>query len=224
MTPQPIDRTHWILTEDSAGTGFFISYKEKNYMISAKHIFPKASHGDLVEFQTFTNDLWSEPLKGNIYFHQVPYVDIAVIPVPKQANVPYFDALKIFTDPFLGDEGFLVGFPYDLGNQMAATNIKPFPMLKKVCFSGSSNHRVPILFFDGWNNPGFSGGPILFKDRLEKKSPWYVVAVTIGYYTAPIEFQGATYDPEENSGIIIAFSSAQIIDIILALNKETNHL
>jgi len=95
-------------------------------------------------------------------------------------------------------------------------------MLKKVSFSGSSNHQVPILFFDGWNNPGFSGSPILFKNRLEKRSPWYVVAVTSGYYTAPIEFQGATYDPEENSGIIIGFGSAQIINIINGIQKDSN--
>jgi len=79
-----------------------------------------------------------------ILFHTF---DIAVIPVPKGANVPYFDALRIYTNLLLGDEGFMVGFPYALGSQMAATNIRPFPMLKKVSFSGSSNHQVPILFF-----------------------------------------------------------------------------
>ena len=85
----------------------------------------------------------------------------------------------------LGDEGFFMGFPYglstsDRGNTNAGF---PLPLLKKAVFSGNSlMNDIYVLLLDGHNNPGFSGGPVLFKDRLKSGDNKYHLIGVISAY------------------------------------------
>ena len=98
---------------------------------------------------------------------------------------PYFGAIKS------GCEEFNRGFP--------------IPFVKKAIVSAINN---PVIYLDGHNNPGFSGGPLVFWDYAEKRRK--IMGVISGYY--PHRIPGTDYP--ENSGIGIAYNIQYAKDLI----------
>lgn len=77
-----------------------------------------------------------------------------------------------------------------------------------------------MILLDGINNPGFSGGPVIFYDYIKKKNK--ILGVISGYFnqTNKVESSPKIYfEYVENSGIIISYPSYYISDIIEKLNK-----
>jgi hypothetical protein len=99
----------------------------------------------------------------------------------------------------------------------------PFPLVKKCVFSGNYNEKgVQMFFLDGNNNPGFSGGPVFFKNREKSDDKRLYLAAIVSAYVnqknqmiTPI----GTFDYTENSGIILAFSSSHIKEILTQNGK-----
>ena len=83
-----------------------------------------------------------------------------------------------------GQDLYFLGFPYgqstDHGNLL---NNFPFPFVKKAILSAitGGNQGVSLLFLDGHNNPGFSGGPIVFSSQDKKE--YKVAGVISGFNT-----------------------------------------
>lgn len=66
-------------------------------------------------------------------------------------------------DMVFGQDCYFLGFP--LGLTFDIGEFEYFPLVKRATVS-AKNHRIngrPILLLDGWNNPGFSGGPVVFR-------------------------------------------------------------
>ena len=62
-----------------------------------------------------------------------------------------------------GQDVYFLGFPYGLhGDMSALSNDLPFPFVKKGIISLFHNDGVNRIYLDGHNNPGFSGGPVVF--------------------------------------------------------------
>ena len=94
-----------------------------------------------------------------------------------------------------------------------------FPFIKHCTVAGQdTDSRMWIL--DGINNPGFSGGPVIFGTGDSLK----IAAVISGYYLQPTEVirgNAAQLAPDapkdyvnENSGFIIAYDIAHAVDAI----------
>ena len=78
------------------------------------------------------------------------------------------------------------------------------------------NKEEKILYIDGYNNPGFSGGPIVFMDINEKKLK--IAAVVSGYRSQLADI----YDKDKatalkaitNSGLLVGYTIDAAIDAI----------
>jgi hypothetical protein len=75
---------------------------------------------------------------------------------------------------------------------------------------------VQHFFLDGHNNPGFSGGPVVFKEP--NKNEFKVASVISGYrYTNEPIFAGEEKVPlayRYNTGIIISYGIKHGVDLI----------
>jgi len=155
-----------------------------------------------------------------LLLHTNNEIDIAVI----EPTSAIFNSSGITTDPgadtILGDSGIFLGFP--LGISSSPTNDSnfafPLPLVKGLLYSGVYENKGAILqYFDGHNNPGFSGGPILFRNRkINKPDNWYLVAIVRGYVpqTNKMKTHAGTYDYPENSSIMIGYSASHVGEII----------
>jgi len=146
-------------------------------------------------------------------------IDVAVI---KPTNLgAIYSGIDIATfDLLFGDEGFFVGFPFNLSTSDKSKLFGgfPIPIVKKLVFSGVLDDNGNLIYlFDGNNNPGFSGATVLFRDRKKKAAFKYdLVAIISGYRNQPslISTPIGNIVFNENSGIIIAYGSEVIEEII----------
>lgn len=211
-----LSNTFNIQYNGESGTSFLAKYQENTYLITAKHLFN--TKDTLVSF-SLAKDSISYSLEGQIFFHKNPFVDIAVI-LPKnpiETSIAYKLAGNGTT---LGDSGFFLGFPYGL-KSIDKENVNqsfPIPLIKKAVLSGVLEENKALnIILDGHNNPGFSGGPVLFRNRRNSKDlDWYLIGVISGYIkqnnslVTPV----GNFNYSENSGIIVATGSKHIKEII----------
>ena len=80
----------------------------------------------------------------------------------------------------------------------------------------ATNRDAVVLYIDGFNNPGFSGGPIVYWDF--EKHAYRILGVVKGYRedTAKIMVNGEHVDTNllENSGILVGYSIQHAIQAI----------
>lgn len=126
---------------------------------------------------------------------------------------------------FLSQEAYFLGYPFGFsidGRQLNAGY--PLPFVKQALCSAfdlpeRENRR---LFLDGHNNPGFSGGPVVYLDVNTKKLT--IAGVISGYHNQPDivlkNGQPTEYTVQSNSGIIVAYDIDTIIKAIKT-DRET---
>lgn len=85
-----------------------------------------------------------------------------------------------------------------------------------------TNEDAIVLYIDGFNNPGFSGGPILFWSTERKK--YELLGVVKGFKedTAKVLINNQHVDTQilVNSGILIGYSIDHAIQAIKASRPE----
>jgi hypothetical protein len=210
-------RTFNIRKDSSTGTCFLIQEKQKNYWITAKHVLGKVINKQKISFHILQDTSWLIA-SGTILLHSNSLIDIAVI-VPDDTSTTNAISLNQVQMVF-GDEGFFLGFPFGMKTRDNSKINKDFPiaLIKKCVFSGGySENGIQMMFFDGNNNPGFSGGPVFYKNRLDANDgKLYLVAIISAYVNQKNQMVTpiGTFDYNENSGIILAFSSSHLKEIL----------
>ncbi len=213
-----ISNVYNITYGNKSGTSFLIERDSVNYFITAKHIFHNVHYNDKISVKILQDGKWLN-LYVIAYFDTIKKTDIIVLKPLDLAFISTGITLKEI-GLFLGDEGYFLGFPFGLSNEDNGNinNGFPIPLFKKAVFSGSQlKNGIFKLYLDGHNNPGFSGGPVLFKNRLDPKSSKFcLVGVISGYYpqTNELVISNEVVRYTENSGIVIAYSSNHITEII----------
>jgi hypothetical protein len=171
------------------GTGFSIDVDGRQYLVTAKHVIAALKTGTDGTIQIKRGDSWvtlnvkAFLCEGNI--------DIAVLVPPRQITVS--EPLEMTMDSmFVGQEVFFGGYPYGLHTSGAANALYPIAFIKKAVFSAPVvEDGIRIIYLDGFNNPGFSGGPVVYQDMSTHL--YSVAGVVSGYQT---EF-GAVYNRVE---------------------------
>jgi hypothetical protein len=83
----------------------------------------------------------------------------------------------------LGQEAYFIGFPF--GFSLTGGPVGPLPFSKRAALSLNYwDAKADKMYFDGYNNPGFSGAPVLFKDPQDvrpNRSHYYVAGVVSGF-------------------------------------------
>jgi hypothetical protein len=167
----------------------------------------------------FRQDTWI-PVSAQIVGLGPATVDVAVLTVDRQLS-PTFPLEPSMVGMVWGQDVYFLGFPYGLfGNVGSGANGFPLPFIKKATLSaiGATPGGPGILFLDGHNNPGFSGGPVVYK-RLTSDD-WCVASVISGYRFAnePV-YQGVSDSGlvyRENTGIIVSHNISHAMEIINA--------
>jgi hypothetical protein len=190
LTMNVYDRVLMIRVGTSYGTGFTLDVDGRQYLVTAKHVVAGlAAEGTLLIYR---HDAWM-PLPVKILRCDDP-VDIAVLVPPSQltVNLPLEATMKGVR---YGQDMYFAGFPYQL--HTTAPNLNggyPVAFVKKAIMSGEvKEDGASVILLDGYNNPGFSGGPLLYRD-LDRTASVFKVAGVIKGFRADIS---PIFKPEE---------------------------
>jgi hypothetical protein len=116
-----------------------------------------------------------------------------------------------------GQDVYFLGFPYNLFTDIGANNRDfPVPFIKKAIVSSITKvGDAEVTFLDGHNNPGFSGGPVVFVPPGQRD--FRVAAVISGYrFEREPVFVGdqpTNLAYRYNTGIIIAYGIRHAVDL-----------
>jgi hypothetical protein len=233
ITTNVIQRTFFIEFNNQTASAFTVDFNGKHYLITARHLFIadktakpyafKVYDNSDVTINIFHDNQWKSII-GKIHFHDNIDIDIAVFETPVRLSPNY--TLEMHSAGLqVGQDVFFLGFPFQLkGDAGDKNNSFPFPFVKKASFSAiqkGDNDEV-IFYFDGHNNPGFSGGPIVFKNPSSNN--FQVCGVVRGY----VPQKGSINTPlgkasyTENSGIIVSYDIKHCKEIIEKVNVSDN--
>ncbi len=214
----------------SYGTAFSLDIENKQYLITASHVIKSVSDKDVVDI--FHDNQWI-PIDITVIGRgdaDNPETDVAVLVAACHLDPSYPKEcyqLKAATSGFiLGQQVYFCGFPYNLYTEIQQNNGYPIPMIKGALISGKIKKiNAPELFvLDGHNNPGFSGGPVAFRQEGGQVTEFQVMGVVSSYHfnNAPVIYQNESTGQQEvtklvsreNAGIILCPSIKQAIDMI----------
>jgi len=147
-------------------------------------------------------------------------VDIAVLQTEEMVSKPYEITWSDKGSVTFGQQVWFLGYPYGLGTQFSNAEI---PFIKRGTMSAidASNHDAILFYIDGFNNPGFSGGPIIYWDFNEHVIK--ILGVVMGYQkeSAKVMVNGIEHDTAimVNSGILVGYSIKHVFDAIEQANS-----
>lgn len=207
-TNNALFRTFMIETNFGRGTTFSVDVDNREYWITAKHMFTGIKTGPAGVFAT-------KMVKANILSqtgdgdegHDLHWmtetftvldpgkdIDILVL-VPDHLLLDYPRDFTLKASPEnigLGGDCEFLGFPYGGGWKTQWTDPKHpdtktwlwLPYIKHCTPSAILNEKgVGVWVLDGFNNEGFSGGPVLYETGPNQR----VFAVISGFHQEPLE-------------------------------------
>lgn len=226
-----LTRTGMVEYNNERGTIFSIDVDGREYWITAKHILTGAKHPPYGSVATRSVTVhFLDPNSDEE--HWVPLTFTVIDPGPDidiVALAPSYTILQnpiasLSTDPagvMLGGDCEFLGFPYGGGWRSTWEGGKHYwmPYVKHCTVSS-------LAVLDGINNPGFSGGPVLYNTGPNQK----IVGVISGYRLEPAEVIASAMSKPKvvrppakhppsvavnvNSGFIIAYAMYPVIDAI----------
>lgn len=213
-------RTFFVKVGGATGTAFSIEYKGKIYLVTARHVANGLPESDAI-IQMRQSDQWKD-------FHTVK----TILPRSGDADIAVFETNETIPRPYtinpasksggiaMGQQIWFLGFPLEgIGTHgSGVVNGAFLPFMKRGTMSAidNSNRDATLLYIDGFNNPGFSGGPIIFWNFTTHN--YEIIGVVKGYRTdtAKVEVNGKVLDSNVlvNSGILIGYSIQNALDAI----------
>jgi hypothetical protein len=129
----------------------------------------------------------------------------------------------VFNRIILGGDCEFLGFPSATGGGWSAqfpgghSYLMPFV---KHCFVSAVPSGTDVIILDGVNNPGFSGGPVIYRTGPAQE----IIGVISGIVTEPSEVIPSLATPkpakrhkekvDANSGFIVAYSIDKAVEAI----------
>lgn len=218
ITTNVLKRVLHLGLNGGTATGFLLDHGGRQYLVTAAHFIDVKSVGQMV-IDIMHDEQWKKVV-ATIVGHGQYGADITVLALPYRIASP---ELRLDTSPMLTvtENVYFVGFPYGLYSHVGPMNENyPIPFVKRAMISAfNTGGRPAIIYLDGQNNPGFSGGPVVRKNEVT--SQFEVIAVISGYRFAPmpVRVQGMDHPELEvrlNSGIVVTYNILHAIQIIEA--------
>ena len=211
ITANVIHRVFRIKIDQTEGTAFTIEKDAREYLVTAKHVAKTIAVGR--EIELYQNTGWI-PLQSELVGHSSSDSDISVLAVDRALTPARLPMTATSKGLVYGQDVYFLGFPYGfLGRHVFGPNGHPLPFVKKATvslFDGTT------YLLDGHNNPGFSGGPVVWTQP--GTSEFRVAAVISAYRSVdePIYAGGGatalTY--RYNTGIIVCHGVETALDLI----------
>ena len=175
VTANILQRTFKIKSTDE-GTCFTIDVDNRQYIVTARHIVEGIFGQSTVKIMQ--DKKWKN-LQVTLVGHSKGTVDISVLAAEVQIS-PTHPLSTTTTGIYLGQDVYFLGFPYELTNEAGKKNMNfPLPLVKKGIVS-MFEFNENIILLDGHNNPGFSGGPVVFHPKSHSYD-LSVAGVVAGY-------------------------------------------
>ena len=215
-----LERTLYIRVGNEGGTAFKLDYQGKIYLVTARHVVAGLPSGTAT-IKVWRTDKWEDYKTLKTLSPLSDDADIAVLETDEKVSQPFEIQPATTTGATFGQQVWFLGYPYGLGTRLSNGQL---PFIKRGTMSAvdSSNPKAVVLYIDGFNNPGFSGGPIIFwdfKDHVIK-----IIGVVKGYKedTAKVLLNGVHVDTQllVNSGILIGYSINHAVEAIEQGMKE----
>ncbi len=226
-TANVIYRVLRIRTAAGAGSAFTIEVDGKQYLITARHNLREFGAEGTIEL--WMDGRWTRTAARAIYPANAG-VDIAALDLGRPVTVT-FPLLPTAAGLFLGQQVYFLGYPFGLGTSGTVSTPRGFgeiPFLKSGIVSAldTRNPQANVLYLDGQNNPGFSGGPIVF---WHAETGMFRVAGVVGGYrneALPVLKRKDLGNPQArayndlytraNSGIVVGYDIRHIVEAIRA--------
>ncbi len=208
-----LQRTLFIKVGNVTGTAFKIDHDGKIYLVTARHVVTGVPETKAT-IQVWKSDNWTDYPTIKTLYPPSKDADIAVLETSEKISQPY--GIGTAGSTTFGQQVWFLGYPQGgLGTRVGNAE---FPFIKKGTMSAinPSNPDAVVLYIDGFNNPGFSGGPIVFWDFGSHS--YQIFGVVQGYKTeaAKTVVNGTPLDTNilVNSGILVGYSIRHAIQAI----------
>ncbi|MXW23785.1 MAG: trypsin-like peptidase domain-containing protein [Chloroflexi bacterium] len=211
ITANVIYRVFRLRIGDTTGTGFAIEAGGREYLVTARHIAEPVDRKDTIHL--FENGDW-RALGVSLVGHAPRDIDISVLAASTRLTPERSLPLPATSEGLIyGQDAFFLGFPHGLSDLVLGDTGRPVPLVKRATVS--SLQGEPFLL-DGHNNPGFSGGPVVF--QIPGSREFRVAAVIQGYRPArePIYLDDGTETDlylRGNTGIIFAYNISAAVEL-----------
>jgi S1-C subfamily serine protease len=225
-------RTVPIAAGDHGGTGFFLVTAGKLYLVTARHVVNSLPPCD-AQVDVWFSDQWKSLTAKRVL---VPDSDADVAVLETQWEPPAQFSISAAGDsdgPTFGQQVWFLGYPlwskdhpHGISSSLPGPR-KMLPFIKRGTLSAidSTNPNSVVLYIDGINNKGFSGGPILYWSF--SAHAYRILGVIHGYLNDEfpqewtINGQKVSETVLANSGILIGYSIRQVVDTIKASQSAT---
>ncbi|MBD3229640.1 MAG: hypothetical protein GF329_15775 [Candidatus Lokiarchaeota archaeon] len=201
-----IDSIIHIKFNNNSGTGFAVVINDCHYIITANHIVKGMDIGGEIEY--YQNNEWNR-MRVNVAPIKYYEMDIAVLIPDRLIREPL--KLNIGANGIaLSQDVYFVGFPYGMMGELSPKKDGfPLPLIKKGILSTLLTEKKGklTLIIDGFNNPGFSGGPVVYKHL--RNNNLNIASVISGYQQEEKKILFNEKETElkyiQNTGIIITY-------------------
>lgn len=210
ITSNVIHRVFRIRHGTSEATAFTLDVDGRQYLVTARHAVETLRDPGVLDI--FANGVWNAN-SVHVVGHAAGERDISVLTFDEQLTPGRLTMEATSKGVIYGQDVYFLGFPYGLLGKFLLTEYgHPLPLVKKATVSLFQSDEVFLL--DGHNNPGFSGGPVVFTEP--GLNEFKVFAVISGYksveqsvlaggqqvYAGPGDPLVVSY----NTGIIVAWA------------------
>jgi S1-C subfamily serine protease len=212
MVPSNIlQRIFYISHNGATGTGFTIDVDGRQYLATARHVIEGLVAG--LQIAVHRNSTW-QPIDIVDIWHSPTGADVSLLSLKNPLSPAHPIIGGDSPSFFLSQQIYFLGFPYGLHMEGGLINNGyPVPFVKTGIVSSFStvSGGSQLIYCDGHNNPGFSGGPIV---SVSAKHEVTVIAVVSAYrYNEdPVLLNGTdtglTY--RANTGLVIGYNAKEL--------------
>ncbi len=210
-----IHRTFQLKCGEGLGTCFTIDVDDKQYLCTAKHCLNNFS-GESIEL--FHENQW-KTLEVDIVGYGSKESDICVLSAKIQLSPP-LPLPPTMADLVIGQDAYFLGFPYGIQIEAGKLNrLFPLPLVKRATVSAISFEEQKIILLDGHNNPGFSGGPVVFVKPGNAKNELRVAGIISSFRFEPSPVldendKETSLKVRTNTGIVHSYAINHALDVI----------
>jgi S1-C subfamily serine protease len=215
-----LDRTIFIKAGNEAGTAFAVDYKGKMYLVTARHVIAGLSTQNAT-IQIHQEEQWKDYHTVKTIFPSSSDVDIAVLETEEKVANPYTVTARAGIAT-MGQQVWFLGYPWGIASHFTNRKIAPFIKRGTLSAVDATKSDAVVIYIDGFNNPGFSGGPIVFWDF--DKHAYEIIGVVQGYKedSAKVLINGQHVDTQllVNTGILVGYSIEHAMKAIEESDKH----
>ncbi|MFB9112079.1 trypsin-like peptidase domain-containing protein [Xanthomonas arboricola pv. corylina] len=199
---------------DNVGTLFTIEIEGLQYLVTAKHLLEQWEPGDYIEI--WQGQEWRGLPVNLVGAHEAGDVAVFASSMQLAQRLPLEASSKGL---IWSQDVFFLGFPYGWRAEVPPdlNQRYPLPFVKKAIVSAMAvADGFETIFLDGFNNPGFSGGPVVFIPPGSNEFQVCSVVTSFRYVDEPI-YEGESEHSlvyRTNTGIIESTNIRIAVDLI----------